>query len=151
MIQKTATSPDAASDSDDDSECSGFGFAALDLTGVNFDEGDGNDADESDALKLSEEDCIALKLEKGLLMTGDYTSLEIIIYSSTKANKEGKTTDPSSSSAQWKRLLNLTELVIDGRYIDALKSPSAQWLLEVEDNDTKNCGDNYDHYFWDRV
>uniref|UniRef100_A0A7S4AXG8 TPR-like protein n=1 Tax=Pseudo-nitzschia australis TaxID=44445 RepID=A0A7S4AXG8_9STRA len=151
MIQKTTTSPDAACDSDGDSECSGFGFAALDFTGVNFDEGDGNDADESDALKLSEEDALSLKLEKGLLMTGDYTSLENIIHSSTEANEEGKTTDPSSSSAQWKRLRNLTELVIDGRYIVALKSPSSQWLLEVEDDCTKNCDDNYDHYFWDRV
>ncbi|VEU40445.1 unnamed protein product [Pseudo-nitzschia multistriata] len=149
LLNEPASLVEAKSDSDEDSECSGFGFAALDLTGVNFD--DDNDNDESSTLNLSEEDYEALKLERKLLMAQEDTLIENLIDSATQTDEKGESTCPSSSSSQWKRLLQLADLVTDGKYVDALKSDSSRWLLSVEEVDDKNGGGNYDNFFWDRV
>mmetsp|Transcript_11964 Transcript_11964/g.34283 ORF Transcript_11964/g.34283 Transcript_11964/m.34283 type:complete len:989 (-) Transcript_11964:591-3557(-) len=139
MIETVSASADPASDSDDNSECSGLGFAALDFTGVNFDEDDGQGEDSG--LELSEEDCAALKLEKLLLMAEATKPLESLV----------DRPDCSSSPAQWERLVHLANLVVDGRYVDALKSPSTRWLLDLDDFDEKIRNDKYDDYFWNRV
>jgi tetratricopeptide (TPR) repeat protein len=148
---KEAASGGSTSDSDDDSDCSGFGFPTLDLTGVNFDDQNSDDTnDDEAAIQLSEEDFGALELERMMLVTGNSASLENLLHSSTGADEEGQNSD-SSSSAQWKRLLHLAEMVNEGKYINALKSPSAELLFRTDADDDKKGGNNFDNYFWNRV
>lgn len=136
----------STSDSDDDSDCSGFGFANLDLTGVNFDEDNcGEDDTNENSVSLSEEDVRALELERIMLMPGESKSLDSFLDPSTNG-QEGP-----SPSAQWKRLVNLAQMVNEGKYIDVLKSQSAEILFETETSGNKKGGDVQDNYFWNRV
>ena len=135
----------STSDSDDDSECSGFGFANLDLTGVNFDEEKcGDDEDEENSTKLSGEDLRALELERILLLADDSDSLKNLLHTST--NK-----DDSPASSQWERLSNIAQMVNEGKYVDALKSQSAQILLESDSEGDETSGDVQQNHFWNRV
>ncbi len=123
-------------DSDDDSECSGFGFANLDLTGVNFDEdiaGDDNSVQE-----LSDEDQRALEIERMMLMTEQ----------SNPTNADDGSSEPS---AQLKRVFDLAEMVNEGKYADALKSPSAEFLFQTDSDENERGGDIQNNYFWNRV
>jgi hypothetical protein len=128
---------------DDDSKSTSFQFAPLDLTAVDFD-GDGV------AFLLSEEDSGALEIEKRMLVkVGELNSLDGLNYPSTK--KPNSDTGSTSSSAQWQRLFHLAELVTDGKYVNALNSPSAKWLLAVDDGDDNDRDDDDNNYFWNRV
>ena len=152
MNEAVPRSSTSDSVSDGDSDCSAFGFAALDLTGVNFDEHD-SDPDDDDAFQLSKEDFKALELEKIMIDAGNSASLDNLIYSSTRANEEAQNDEVGSpsSSTQWKRLLHLAELVNEGKYVDALMSPSANYILRVDDDDDKKDAGSSDVYFWNRV
>ena len=133
------------SDSDDDSECSGFGFANLDLTGVNFDEEKcGDDEDEENSTKLSGEDLRALELERILLLADDSDSLKSLLHTSTNE-------DDSPASSQWERLSSIAQMVNDGKYVDALKSQSAQILLESDSEGDETSGDVQQNHFWNRI
>lgn len=132
----------SSNENDDDSKSSSFEFAALDLTGVEF-------GVDGVTFLLSEEDSGALEIEKRMLVkVGESNSLDGLNYQSTK--EPNSDTGSTSSSAQWQRLFHLAELVTDGKYANALKSPSAQWLL-ASDNDDDNDNDDDDDYFWNRV
>jgi len=149
-VSKNHNSSDDDDDDDDDNDDDCFGFASLDLTGVDFDEKDSNDNDvngDSVEFFLSEEDLGALEIESRILMAVDPSTKEL-------------DSDPvcTSSSTQWQRLFHVAKLVTDGKYVDALKSPSAKWLLVTVDNevddddddDSKVC-DKKNNYFWNRL
>ncbi len=138
---KEEASGGSGSDSDDDSDCSDFGFANLDLTGVNFDEENSGDKGDGDDAKLSEDDIRALELERMILVTEESNSLN------TLTSEER---DPTPS-AQWKRLLDLAEMVNEGKYADALKSPSAEHLFRSHTDEKEKGGDIQHVYFWNKV
>ena len=151
---KTTASEGHTTDSDDESDCSGFGFATLDLTGVNFDE-QINDAvdDNEDDIELSNEDLWSLELERLMLVNGKSELLDINSDVPTRpGERQNGNMDIESSSAQCKRMFQLVQMVNEGKYIDALKSPSADFLFDFDDVDNdKRVGDNYANYFWNRV
>ena len=140
-------------DSDDDSDCSDFAFATLDLTGVNFDEQNDYDADNGDiSSELSQEDFRALEIEQVMLIPGESASLENLLHPSVRTNEgQNNERDNPPTSAQWKRLSNLAKMVQEGKYANALRSPSADNLFQTDASDDKKGGVNYDNYFWNRV
>ena len=151
-MTKEATSGGSTCDSDDDSDCGGFGFATLDLTGVNFDEDKIGDADnDGESMKRCEENLRALELERMMLAIGESNSLDSFLRPSTKAEEEKNSEGLPSSLAQWKRLSNLAKMVHEGKYVDALKSPSAEHLFKSDGGDNEKGGIIQDNYFWNRV
>jgi tetratricopeptide (TPR) repeat protein len=92
-------------DSDSDSE-SDLDFATLDLTGVDFD-GSGEKHDHK-------KDAFALNIEMRFL-AGNLT--------------DPRDSDDQENSESSRRLQEISTMVADGRYVDALKSDTAEWLL----------------------
>jgi len=137
---------------DDDSDCSDFAFASLDLTGVNFDEQNDDDADDDISVQLTEEDLQALEIERIMLIPGESTSMEKLLNSPMRTDTGQKNEgDNSPTSAQWKRLSNLAKMVKEGKYVNALRSPSSDLLFQVHASDDKRGGIDFDNYFWNRV
>jgi len=111
IAQETSYGSDCSDD--EASECD-LAFATLDLTGVDF---DANPA-ESSSNAISNTEAVALELEHRIL-TNETSSLEDL------KDRAGVTSQ---------RLFLLAEMVAGGRYVEALKSPSAEWFFMSDDN-----------------
>jgi hypothetical protein len=134
-------------DNGSDSECSSLGLTSLDFTGVDWDDDTGASAGAE--FCLTEEELRALEIEKRLLVAAKADDSESM--------EEAKNACSIPVSVQFQRLQHLAELVTAGKYVNALKSSSAKWLLahddddDDDDDDDKKRSDIKNHYFWDRV
>lgn len=122
--------------SDDNSEVHDvLQFATLDLTGVDFDNTDNAHV----RMETTEEDRNALELEYRIL-------------THAKSVTDLDESMEESKSPQWERLYEICSLVLKGDYITALKSESANWLLSVDEDDTKQKAENVSQVgFVDRI
>jgi hypothetical protein len=111
---------DAESDCDDD-----LAFANLDLTGVNFDETHHDDDDKRTNTEDTDETKALLDLEYGIMLMDD-NGLPLDDYSLLKVEHPD--------------LVDIANMIANGRYVDALNSPAANWLNEEieDDGDNKN-------------
>lgn len=120
------------SDDDDDSDCA-MAFLSLNLTGVDF---DNNTVDHSNKDNVKDNDdtttTALLDLEYRIMLDGGKT------LRSDSGEHEDNDSVLSLIGNEYPHLVELANMIASGRYVDALKSPSADWLLKDHDDEDVN-------------